>query len=103
MTTHQAKELRLADWPYPLLANFPEMGFLSAVELRPMSLPSNLRSSQDLSRPPGRLFVISHHALRLLRLIRRQIVGPPKPDRLKPKLRLHLERSYCIPGRDYIP
>ena len=82
--------------PQPVLVA-RESPFLAAYHC-PRSLPSSLCSSQHHRRPPSRLFVVSHHALRLLRLVRCQIVRPPKPDRLIPKLRLHLERSRCIPG-----
>ena len=67
------------------------------------SLPNSLCLSQHHSRPPGRRFVIPHHSLRFLRLVRCQIMRPPKPDGLKPKFRIHFERSRCIPGRDHIP
>src|ERR1700687_1575598 len=61
------------------------------------SLTSCLRLSQHHSRLPGRRFVVPHHSLRFLRLIRCQIMRPPKPDGLKPKFRLHLERSRGVP------
>jgi hypothetical protein len=62
------------------------------------SLPSSLCLSQHHSRPPGRRFVIPHHSLRFLRLVRCQIMRPPKPDGLKPKFRSDSERSRCVPG-----
>src|SRR5580692_2561136 len=67
------------------------------------SLPGSLRLSQHHSRLPSCFFVISYEALRFFSFVRCQIVRPPKPDRLKPKFRLHDERSSCVPGRDHIP
>src|SRR5438874_1518878 len=58
--------------------------------------------SQHQSRISGRCFVISHESLRFLSVVRCQIMRPSKTDGLKPKLRLHFERSRRIAGRDHI-
>src|SRR5882757_11036729 len=68
-----------------------------------IGLSRRLRRGQDDGGAPGHLIVVPNHALRLLRVIRRQIVRPAEADRLIPQLRLDLKRSRRAAGWHHIP